>query len=115
MKHISAIVLVFILTVAVAAAVYTTGYGRELTATTTSARVTGFTANSLSFFNQGTNTLHALVNCSTNTFDARLTAGTTVAIPADTAYTFSMATKRVISSFCYATTNESSGFVVGGL
>jgi hypothetical protein len=100
--------------VAVALGYVTTGFGKSATASTVTARVSGFTARTLSVYNAGTNeTVFALVNSTTNEFNTRLAAGTTVPIPHGASFSFDTGGSSSIDSVCYATTNGTAAVLIG--
>lgn len=112
-RFTAALACIGVLAVATAAlAIYGTGFGKTVTATTTTGRLTDFTANSVSVINNGTNDVFALASCTTNTFNTRLTAGTTIRILGGTSYTFNCYTEQSIDSICYATTNAATELVI---
>ena len=88
---------------AVAGMVYarSTGYGRTLTATTTTVRIELNANNTVSISNPSTNVIHALVNCTTNEFNTLYAATNTIPIPAGEKYTFDTQAKQNIDSICY--------------
>ena len=97
----------------VALALYGTGYAKTVTATTTTGRLSGFTANAVSVVNNGTNDVFAVPSCSTNTFNTRLAAGTAFRILGGTAFTFDCNQQESIASICYATTNDATEVIIG--
>lgn len=104
--------------IVVIAAPYTTGWGRQVTASSTTTRIASVSLNLLSVENRGSETVYVLVNATTNEFNVAITntSGLTpVPVPAGGIYTFDMATKGVIYSFCYATTNSTADVYFGGL
>ena len=64
------------------------GYGRSVTATTTPVEISGFTANIVSVYVTGTNSIYTLPNVGTNTLATRITAGTAIEIPGGASFTF---------------------------
>lgn len=113
-------VLTAVLSVAVLvlAAPYTTSWGREVTASTTTARISEIALNTLSAYNKGSDTVYVLLNSTTNEFNVALTNTTgltPVPIPAGEIYNWDMQGKGVIYSFCYATTNSTADVYFGGL
>jgi len=97
-----------LLVAAIAVADFTTGYGKSVSVSATATNVTGFTVSSLSVFNQGPSLVYVLVNCDTNTFNARLTEGSAVAVPSGSVYTFNTQTKTSISQVNLATPADGS-------
>ena len=112
-KRAFVIIATFMAIASVALALYGTGGGKILAATTTPQELAGFTANSVSVYNTGAVTLFCLVDCTTNDFTTRLAAGTTLPIPAGTSYTFNAETQTSIERLWYATTNSTAEVFVG--
>lgn len=103
MKRVTRLVLALTLMAGVAFGVnyLTTGFGSRMVATTASSRLDGFSARSVSIYNpSSTAVIYALVNCTTNEFDVRQAAGTTMSIPAGKDYTFDTGGDTSIHSLC---------------
>jgi len=97
-------ITMWIMTVlAVAGFVYarSSGYGRTLTATTTTTLIALSANNTVSIYNPTTNIVHALVNCTTNEFNTLYAATNTIPVPAGQKYTFDTQAKQNIDSICY--------------
>lgn len=93
-------VLVSVVTFTFAAPVLfrTTGFGKNVTVTTSPFHLSGFAANKVSVLNNdNSKTLFVLVNCSNTIFTTQQTAGQTIPIPAGSSYTFDMATKGAVT------------------
>lgn len=102
-----------------AAAVFelSTGYGKQVAATTvaqvltiTDAGTTEAYATSVSVYNSGTSTVFCAVNATTEMFGTMLTAGTAVPISEHMSFTF---TGKRILSLCIATTNGTATAYIG--
>jgi len=107
------LILVVLGAARLAIALYDTGYGSQLTATTVTGRMSGFTANMVSVYNNNsTNDFFFLLNCSTNTFNTRLAAGTTIRVAPASGITLNAGGQDSIESICYATTNLTASFDV---
>ena len=115
MKKFYAILLSAVVCAGVCLAVYTTGAGRKVTATTVPVEITmADRVATLSVYNSGTNEVFCLVDCTTNVFATRLAAGTTVPIPAGSVFTFDTKSKDSIGSISLSTTNASSDVYIAG-
>jgi len=90
---------------------YGLGYGEVVAVTNTHQRVDGFTANTVSLYNKGTNTVFALANCTTNQLGTRMAAGTAVPIASGVTYTFDARQQDHIFAVCMATTNAAGSEV----
>jgi len=89
-----------------ALALFSTGFGSRITATTTPAKLDGFTANQGALVNQdSTNYIFVLANTDTNTLATRITAGTAIPVPPNSSWTFDCNGKDHVYNICYATTN----------
>ena len=97
----------------VSLALYGTAYGKFGTATTVVQRLSGFTANSVSVYNAGTNNLLTVPNCPTNVFTTRVTAGTAIVVPGGKSFTYNSGGETSIDSLCLATTNGTVLFYIG--
>ena len=93
-------------------AIYGTGWGKQATSTTAIGNVSGFSANSVSVLNEGTNDVFVLSNIATGAFATRMTAGTCIRIPSQATYTFDSGGKDSIANICHATTNASSPITI---
>ena len=113
MKRIIAVGVLVIGLAASALALYKTGWGTETTSTTTVEQLSGFTANTVSLINNGSNTVYALSNTSTNEFATRLAAETCIPIPAGATWTWNYETQGSINNIFHITTNGTSPIVVG--
>lgn len=108
------VISTLILTMAMSAfAIYGSGWGKTVNATGTSQSVAGFTANSVTVLNASAGTLYALVNIDTTTFDARVAAGTAIAIPASMSFTFDSQGKDSIANVCLVTTGKTNVCYIG--
>ena len=101
---------------------FSTGRSWVGSASVATVRVTGFTANSLSVKNTGSKRLFAGPNwATTNAFNAAVVTVTNsialqtppLIIEAGDTYTFEALDKARIRSFCIATTNGTTTFVIG--
>jgi hypothetical protein len=77
------------------------GSGRQVTATTTPVEVSGFTANMVTVYVTGTNSIYFLPNVGTNTLATRITAGTAMEIPGGASLTLNCMGMTHISRFSY--------------
>ena len=93
---------------------FTTGWGGIKTAQTYSQRFSSFSVNSLALANRGTNLIYALVNVTTNQFDTRQDAGTTIPIGGGMTYTFNADSQTAITAVLIESTNGTSEVYLGG-
>jgi hypothetical protein len=87
------------------AATWTTGTGSKETVTVTPTVYTlTTTVNTLSIYNSDdTDEIHVLAEISTTDFATRYAAGTTIAIPPQSSYTFDARERASIKKICYRT------------
>ena len=108
--------LSLVLMAGLALALFSTGYGTLVSATTTSALFKGgqtWTANSVSVINLDSNNyVFVAVDCTTNQFNALVATTNAIPIPPTMSYTFDANGQDSIHSLCYATTNGTADIVV---
>jgi len=91
-------------------------YGREITATTTTARIADLSLDWISVVvdTGQTNTAYFLPDVTTNAFNTALAAGEAVALKGGESHMWPAAPKTVITSICYSTTNGTASFRISG-
>lgn len=105
----SIVALVLATALLVIAAPFKTGYGKDVTASTTTQRIDGFAVNGLSVYNTNpTNYAKVLVNCSIAEMSNRVVLGTAISVPPNAIVDFDADSHAQIESLCYQTTNLTS-------
>jgi len=115
MKRLAMVMTVLILAGVCFGAAFSTGWGKIITVENTHCqRFTSFSVNSLSIANRdSTDRVFALVNISTNDFNTRLTAATTVPIDPGMTYTFNADSQTAIQSVVVQSTNGTPEIIIG--
>jgi len=95
-----------------ALALYGSGWGKVVSATTTPQIIDGFTANEVSVYNSGTERVFVLANTTTNTMTSAIATNIAIPINGGTSYTFDANARDQISNVGVATTNSTSTVLI---
>ena len=103
---------VLIVGLALVALARVNSFGGKLTASTTTAQVTGISADWISIAVDASagGDVFVKVDCTTNAFNTALAAGTVTAVAPGNSHVWPAGPKTVITNFCYATTNSTALF-----
>lgn len=108
-KSVVCLLSLLVVSSALAVGLLTSGFGRIVTASTTTARLDGFSAQSLTVHNTSTSEyVLVAVNVSTNQFNTLVTATSAVPVAASSSFTFNTQGRTSIHSLCYKTTNSTA-------
>jgi len=113
MKRNTLTIVLALVLATTAFALYDTGWGKVVTASTTCQRVTGFTGNTVSLSNVGAVRVFTLANTTTNVLATRIAAGTAIPIPAGGTFTFDGNGQAHVESVCLATSNGTATVLIG--
>ena len=113
MKRIVLTAAIILVTASIALAIFGTGFGKTVTVTGTDQSVAGFTANTLTVLNGGTAIVYGLVNIDTTTMDARVAAGSAIAIPGGMSFTWNAQAHDSIANVCLVTAGATNICYIG--